>query len=584
MINAHHLKFFGILGILATAALAQTDPPLSQYRSTVLTRNLVNPTSLAFLPDGRIYITRKDGSIRLLNPATGDTSTAATLPAANLREDGLHALVLDPNFKTTRWVYVYFSEIVSTDTSNVVARYTVDSASGALLTATRKTLLKVKYTMNANTAEHNTGSLAFGPNGDLYVALPDNTQNIFSGTGAGYAPRDPARPLYDAQRSAANTNDLRGKILRIHPEADGTYSIPAGNLKDSVNKPAFNPRWNGGEDDLAKVKPEVFVMGLRHPFRITVDQATGWLYWAEPGPNAGADDSLQGPRGYEVVGLAKGPGNYGWPYCRANATAIPKPASIKTAYYCYTPYNYSTGAPTGAMYNPDSLRNTSPNNTGIVNLPPMRPVQVWYPYATSSATGANFPVFRVNTSGTNAGMLGPIYRYDGSASAYAGRLPSAFDRNIFIIEWNRSLIFAGKLENDGSISNIRSFWSTRDSTSNGPIDIKIGPDGAMYLLNWVGSTYHANAKNGTLTRLDYTGVQTAVDPRVMPRHVDPAGGLFVAGAALRFRLPAGAVSVEFFTVEGRKLGAFRRADASAEAFIPLPSQVRGLVLARVSYR
>src|SRR5690606_38317820 len=122
---------------------------------------------------------------------------------------------------------------------------------------------------------------AFGPDGNLYIALADNTQNIFNGTGAGYAPRDTARLLYDAQRTAANTNDLRGKILLIRPAANGTYTIPAGNLKDSINRSSITPNWNASQDDLDKVRPDIFVMGLRPPFRMTVDPRTGYVYWAE---------------------------------------------------------------------------------------------------------------------------------------------------------------------------------------------------------------------------------------------------------------------------------------------------------------
>ena len=580
-------KILWLCAAVLAAALpgaAQTDPPLTQYRSKVLLRNLSNPTSIAFLPDGRAYVTLKNGTIRLVKPSTGDTSTAAVLVTANVREDGVHSLVLDPAFASNRWVYVLFSERTSTDTGIVVARYNTDSASGTLLTGSRQTLLRIPYTLNSSTAEHNTGTLAFGPDGNLYIALADNTQNIFGGTGAGYAPRDTLRPLYDAQRSAANTNDLRGKILRIRPEANGTYSIPAGNLKDSINKPTFNPRWNAGEDALAKVRPEIFVMGLRHPFKITVDPATGWLYWAEPGPNATADAPTQGPRGYDIVGQAKGPGNYGWPYCRGNSRTIPRDTTVKTPYFCYTQYNYSGSGTAGPMYNPDSLRNTSRNNTGIINLPPARAAQVWYPYATTSATGVNFPVFRTNTDGGNAAMIGPIYQYDGGLAS-AGRLPAAFDRHVFIVEWHRSLIFVAKLDSVGGMQNLRSFWSKRDTTSNGPIDLKIGPDGALYLLNWVGNTYNNNAGNGTLTRLEYTGVHVAVAPgtqsRAHPSTLTTSGALFVFGPAARFQIPQGSASAEFYAVTGQKLWSFRRADVSAAAFISLPPQVHGVVKVRV---
>jgi hypothetical protein len=78
------------------------------------------------------------------------------------------------------------------------------------------------------------------------------------------------RSAFDAQRSSGNTNDLRGKILRIHPEADGTYSIPFGNLfvRDSLHR------------------PEIYIMGVRNPFRFCIDPNTTTLYWADVGPNA----------------------------------------------------------------------------------------------------------------------------------------------------------------------------------------------------------------------------------------------------------------------------------------------------------
>src|SRR5690606_32440924 len=84
----------------------------------------------------------------------------------------------------------------------------------------------------------------------------------------GYAPLDerPGKQYYslDAQRSAANTNDLKGKILRIRPQPDGTYTIPEGNL--------FAP-------GTPKTRPEIYVMGCRNPYRIAVNKKTGTVYW-----------------------------------------------------------------------------------------------------------------------------------------------------------------------------------------------------------------------------------------------------------------------------------------------------------------
>jgi glucose/arabinose dehydrogenase len=96
---------------------------------------------------------------------------------------------------------------------------------------------------------------------------------------------------YDAERSAGNSNDLRGKIMRIRVHKDGSYEIPAGNL--------FPP----GTD---KTRPEIYVMGNRNPYRITVDQKNSFLYCGEVGPDA-PDDSLatRGPWGYDEVNQAR---------------------------------------------------------------------------------------------------------------------------------------------------------------------------------------------------------------------------------------------------------------------------------------
>ena len=80
----------------------------------------------------------------------------------------------------------------------------------------------------------------------------------------GYSPLDgrPGRSRFDSRRTASNSNDLRGKILRIHPEPDGRYSIPAGNLF-----PKGTP----------KTRPEIYTMGNRNPWRLSFDSKTGWL-------------------------------------------------------------------------------------------------------------------------------------------------------------------------------------------------------------------------------------------------------------------------------------------------------------------
>lgn len=539
------------LAALALCAHTSAQPARNLFRTTVLLNNLSNPTHIAFLPDGRIYVLSKGGEINLFDPKAPTGTAAAnhiagTVPASNVREDGLHSIALDPNFAANRRIYLLFGTLVPSP-QIVVARFTT-SSSGDLDMASRKDILSVPYSLTSSD-EHNTGCLAFDTHGNLYIALADNTNNFFSGPTMGYSPRDPKRPNYDSQRSAANSNDLRGKILRIHPEEDGTYTIPAGNL--------FAP-------NTPKTRPEIYVMGLRHPFRLTVDPKTGWLFWAEPGPNATADDPKQGPRGYDEVNLAKSAGNYGFPYCVGNN-------------FCYHEYDYQTNT-SGAVYDPAALHNTSSNNTGITDLPPARPALVWYPY---NATGTAFPVF--GNGSANTSMLGPVYNFDPTIAS-PNKIPAYYDKHLFIFDFSRSLIHAVELDAAGGVIAVKRFWdqSTANPLTN-PIDLKVGPDGAFYFLDWGDNgAYPANSGHGNLVRLDYTGPADALVPArhtATGEHKPDATWSIIAlpGTARTIGIPAHAASAEFFDLHGVRVWSWNRPNGSQTATLDLPVQVTGVL-------
>src|SRR5204863_7195045 len=174
---------------------------------------------------------------------------------------------------------------------------------------------------------------------------------------SGFGPMNdiPGHQQYDARRSSGNTNDLRGKILRIRVKDDGTYEIPEHNL------------FPKGE---AKTRPEIYVMGDRNPYRISVDQKNSYLYWGEVGPDANNDSlSTRGPRGYDEVNQARKAGYFGWPLFVGNN-------------YAYHQYDYNTGK-SGALYDSAKPINNSKNNTGITDLPKAQPAFIWYPYVVS---------------------------------------------------------------------------------------------------------------------------------------------------------------------------------------------------------
>ena len=442
------------------------------YRKTVLEPDVLDPMELDVAPDGRVFFVERGGRVKAWSPATGATALLATIPVTTGDEDGLLGLALDPQFATNGWAYLFYSPVAGSEQR--VSRFTVTG--NTLDRASERVLLRIP--VDRGGVAHSGGSLAFGPDGSLYISTGDNTNPFESD---GFTPIDerPGRQRFDAQRSAGNAADLRGKILRILPQPDGTYALPDGNLF-----PAGTPG-----------RPEVYAMGLRNPFRISVDSETGWLYWGDVGPDAVETSPTRGPRGYDEFNQARAAGNFGWPYFVADNQA-------------YNDYNFATNT-AGAKFNPAAPVNDSPNNTGPRNLPPAQPALIWYPYAAS----AQFPELG---SGGRTAMAGPVYHFDPAASS-PFKLPEYYDDTLFVYEWSRNWIKEVKLDANGRVLKINPF--APNLVLNRPMDMDIGPDGAMYVLEW-GGGFGGGSADAQLVRIDYLGnPPPPPTPRVVGRHV-----------------------------------------------------------------
>lgn len=298
----------------------------------------------------------------------------------------------------------------------------------------------------------------------FYTFLQEDNSTPFDEKGAefvnnGFAPLNdlPGKQQYDARRSSGNTNDLRGKILRIRVNEDGSYDIPEGNL------------FAVGTE---KTRPEIYTMGHRNPYRISVDSKRGYVYWGDVGPDAREDQiTTRGPRGYDEMNQAREAGNFGWPLFIGDN----KP---------YVDYDYATGE-SGITFNPEKPINDSKNNTGLTELPPAQAAYVFYPYAKTS----EFP--QVGTGGRNA-MAGPTYYSDEYANGRG--LPSYYDGKVIIYDWMRSWMMAVHLFEDGSVNKMEPFAS--DIKVNNLIDMEMAPDGRMYLLEYGSKWFSANGDSG----------------------------------------------------------------------------------------
>src|SRR5438876_4024818 len=451
-------------------------PEENRFTRVVLAEKLDEPIELAVLPDERVLCIERHGYVNLYKTSAsprsgtergsgGEVRRIATIPVStkyadsSQAEDGLLGLAADPNFAANGWIYMYYSP-AGLDAKNVLARFTMTGDSLDL--ASQKVLLEIP-TQRLQCC-HTGGSIAFDAQRNLYLSTGDNSNPFASG----YAPIDerPGRMPWDAQKSSANTNDLRGKIIRIHPEPDGTYTIPDGNL--------FPP---GTE----KTRPEIYTMGHRNPYRITVDSHTGFLYWGDVGPDANVDSVGRGPRGYDEINQARSAGNYGWRYFVGNDQA-----------YYKTTWVDSETVIAGAQFDPAHPVNNSPNHTGLNELPRARGAYIWYPYAAS-------PEFPVVGTGGRAVAAGPVFHRDDFRGA-ARPFPQYYDGKLFIYEFMRHWIMAVTMDTNGDLVSIERFMPTANFSA--PIEMEFAPSGDLYLLEYGTAWFQAN-DDARLVRIEY---------------------------------------------------------------------------------
>jgi len=334
-----------LLAALANA-LASEVPPDFRFRAETLATGMVQPMELELAPDGRIFFNELNGKLRVWKPGAGIVD-AGKIPVFNAMENGFLGFALDPAFARTGWIYLYYSP--TNHTGQRLSRFLMRG--DTLDVASEKIVLQ--FPEQRKDCCHHAGSVEFAPDGNLLISTGDNTHP--GGEADGYAPIDerPNREEYDAQDGPSNTDDLRGKILRIRPAADGTYTIPEGNLF---------PR------DGSQGRPEIYVMGCRNPWRMSVDEKTGIVYWGEVGPDAGGDGP-HGPRGYDEINQAKRPGNFGWPF-------------FVGSNFAYARYDFATKQ-IGPPYDPARPVAEGRSNTGAKVLPPAQPALIFWPYGKS---------------------------------------------------------------------------------------------------------------------------------------------------------------------------------------------------------
>ena len=453
-------------------AKTQFPPDPKSFTKTQLSvGEFFEPTEMTILPNLDVLIVQRRGDIAIYKNDTKQLKSAGKLDvywktkidSTVNAEEGLLGICKDPNFAKNNWVYIFYSPI---DTSvNRLSRFTLKDDKIDL--SSEKIVLQ--FYSQREICCHTGGSIAFGGDGNLYLSTGDNSTPFDAPNqpiaNHGFAPLDNRKGFekYDARRSASNSNDLRGKVIRIKVNEDGSYSIPDGNL------------FAKGQP---QTRPEIYAMGTRNAYRLSVDPKNNYVYWGDVGPDSDKDSlDTRGSKGYDELNQAKKAGYFGWPLFIGKN-------------YPYHSYDYYTGK-SGPSFDPAKPINDSKNNTGIKELPPVSPAFIWYPYGISP----DFP--QMGTGGRTA-MAGPVYY----SELYPGKngLPDYYNGKVFIYEWMRNIIRAVSLQPNGDFYKMEPFMEGAKFAA--PVDMEVGPDGHLYVLEY-GLGWFSKNKDSGLSRIDY---------------------------------------------------------------------------------
>ena len=337
------INFSTILRLTNNTLNVPTTPPATAYQ-------LVNPfPTLSFnqplclsTPPGetnRLFVCEKGGLLRVIPNLAATSPTASTfldLPTVLTSrgeaistggEQGLLGLAFHPSFPASNYFYIYYSVTTNSVTYERLSRFTVSAGnSNAANTATEVMLFQQADSAN----NHNGGDLHFGPDGYLYISLGDggdqndsqnHAQRIDDGFYAGIARID-----VDKKPGSVEPNHLAGVFLY---SGNAAYGIPPNNPylgATSFNNVAVNP---------ASVRTEMWAVGLRNPWRFSIDFATSNLWCGNVGQDA-----------YEGVYLITNKQNCGWAFYEQNHNG-PKIGSLPGGFtYTHPIYEYAHGSST----------------------------------------------------------------------------------------------------------------------------------------------------------------------------------------------------------------------------------------------
>lgn len=234
-------------------------PPTLQVELVPVASGFTHPLDIQQPNDGsgRLFVVEQAGRIKIIQ-SNGQVPTTPYLDissklSSSTGEEGLLGLAFHPDFNLNGCFYVNYTTTMNGSLQTVIAEYR--AATPGANTVSSSSEIRFFPLVDQPETNHNGGGLAFGRDGNLYIALGD-------GGGAG----DQHGTIGNGQ----NTMTRLGKILRIHVDCSGTYTIPSGNPFAAQPSPTN----------------EIWLFGLRNPFRFSFDSANGNLWIGDVGQDS----------------------------------------------------------------------------------------------------------------------------------------------------------------------------------------------------------------------------------------------------------------------------------------------------------
>jgi|GEM_PF-1331004 len=287
--------FFLVLLFISLNVNSQSYP--ASFSQVLITNGISSPTNFEFAPDGRIFVAQQNGQLRVIKNGTLLTKPFISLSVHSSGERGLLGIAFDPAFNSNHYIYLYYT--VSGGANNRLSRFT---ASGdTVVPGSEVTVLNFDPLSTAT--NHNGGTIHFGSDGKLYVAIGDNANN----------------------NNSQSLNTYHGKLLRINSNG----SVPSG-----------NPFTTGSAQQM-----RIWSYGLRNPYTFCFQPGTGKTFVNDVGELT-----------YEEINDATAGGlNFGWSTAEGPSGM---PSFTNPVYY----YAHGTGTNLGCAITGGTFFNPSSTN------------------------------------------------------------------------------------------------------------------------------------------------------------------------------------------------------------------------------